>query len=50
MRSELAGNLDGLIVRLEEIEQILSRPPQATRLPDSAKAQVITHEERSGMA
>lgn len=31
-------------------EQMLSRPPQATKSPEGAKAQVMTHEERRGMA
>ncbi len=31
-------------------EQILSRPPQATKLPEGAKAQVITQDDRRGMA
>jgi hypothetical protein len=29
---------------------MLSRPPHATKLPDGAYAQVITQDERSGMA
>jgi hypothetical protein len=32
------------------IEQILSSPPQATKFPEGAYAQVITQDERSGMA
>jgi len=32
------------------MEQMLSRPPQATKLPEGAYAQVMTQEERKGMA
>lgn len=32
------------------MEQMLSRPPQATLVPDGEKAHVMTHEERSGIA
>jgi hypothetical protein len=32
------------------IEQILSKPPHATKLPDGAYAHVMTHDERNGMA
>lgn len=32
------------------MEQMLSNPPQATKFPEGAYAQVITQEERSGMA
>ncbi len=32
------------------MEQMLSSPPQATRLPVGAYAQVITHDERRGIA
>ena len=32
------------------MEQTLSRPPHATFLPVGEKAQVITHDERSGIA
>lgn len=32
------------------MEQMLSRPPQATKLPEGAYAQVITQLDRRGMA
>lgn len=32
------------------MEHMLSRPPQATRFPEGAYAQVITHEDLRGMA
>ena len=32
------------------MEQMLSRPPHATKLPEGAYAQVITQEDLNGMA
>lgn len=47
--SRLTRTLPSLVFRLY-IEHMLSKPPQATKLPDGAYAQVITHDDRSGMA
>jgi hypothetical protein len=41
--------LPSLVFKLY-IEQILSKPPHATKLPDGAYAHVMTHDERNGMA
>lgn len=41
--------LPSLVFKLY-IEQILSKPPHATKLPDGAYAHVMTHDERNGIA
>ncbi len=41
--------LPSLVFKLY-IEQILSKPPHATKLPDGAYAHVITQDERNGIA
>lgn len=47
--SRLTRTLPSRVLRLQ-IEQMLSRPPHATKFPDGAQAHVITQLERKGIA
>lgn len=49
LRKQLGVLVTAMLTHLY-MEQILSSPPHATKLPEGAYAHVMTHEDRSGMA